>query len=629
MQIGSTPRDGYYGACFLQPTNRTNNIADAKVYCARPGSRLWEADVDGRVLKTSQYKPVDAGQATADNKQSLQLLRRLQPIFGKFIFSHTKNSFCIVDPTTSNIVLSNEHQFHDIDNVKIVNGSTLIIFTSKSQLFSLSCRSIEDCFVDRLTEQKYDECVKLLLANRSYFNEMCRTGGFVAQVLRLQNALTVHNQITDDLKTIFSELTASQLQQTIVVPVVRQQQDNGIFAVDNGFTMNAKNRNHSGPTISADENIRTVLMSASRNLFNKLNIFNDTDDADNTAAVGQVLCDRPSIIPYQNVDQLNHSDEIVATVYRPNRMVVQRETTSNHIALHKQLTAEDKLLQNLFMIYKSSRMSQLSLVERYCTIFDQYDCHTIRELLEKLAIIMQQNNIVETVARLHCYEMYFNYLNHDLIWEFDDEARQFIINGFILINQPVDPVTIVCTDCRFPLMLRKPTACRYRDIGATVMKYFWSRNQLQQCYELAAAVPWTVELLCKFWLNNENDCRNDVAKVIRLVFATSTEAMWLKAIQCAWFGDEAWTECFELMVRMHRQRQMICANCDKCSTNGNGGNAWHTIESHEFYAWSRFLDTLVHQVHGRTAIRLVRQYSSQIPCDAVPKEFYLKCLLLP
>lgn len=622
----------------MQPTNRTNNIADVKVYCARPGSRLWEADVEGRVLKTSQYKPVDVSQSstqnitpiTADNKQSVQLLRRLQPIFGKFIFSHNKNGFCIVDPSTSNIVLCNDHQFHDIDNIKIVNGTTLIIFTSKSQLFSLSCRSIEDCFVDQLSEQKYDDCVKLLLANRSYFYEMCRTAGFVAQVIRLQNALTVDQQITDDLKTIFSELTV--LQQKTIVPVVRQQ-DNGIFAVDNGFTMNAKYRNSSGPTISADENIRTVLMSASRNLFNKLNIFNDTDDVDNTATVSQVLCDRPIIIPYQNVDELNHSDEIVATVYRPNRTVVQREITLNsvqpHIILHKQLTAEDKLLQNLFMIYKSSRMSQLSLVERYSTIFDQYDCHSIRELLEKLANIMQKNNIVETVARLHCYEMYFNYLNHDLIWEFDDEARQFIINGFILINQPIDTVTVLCIDCRFPLMLMKPITCRYRDIGATVMKYFWSRNQLQQCFELAAAVPWTVELLCKFWLNNENDCRNDVAKVIRLVFATSTEAMWLKAIQCPWFGDEAWTECFELMVRMHRQRQMICANCDKCSTIGNGGNAWHSIESHEFFSWSCFLDSLVNKVHGRKAIRLVRQYSSQISCDAVPKEFYLKCLLVP
>lgn len=613
----------------MQPTNRTN-IADVKVYCARPGSRLWEADVEGRVLKTSQYKPVDISQSptqtpTADNKQSLQLLRRLQPIFGKFIFSHTKDGFCIVDPSTSNIVLCNDHQFHDIDNIKIVNGTTLIIFTSKSQLFSLSCRSIEDCFVDHLTEQKYDDCVKLLLAHRSYFYEMCRTAGFGAQVLRLQNALAVDHQITDDLKTIFSELTV--LQQKTIVPVVKQ--DNGVFAIDNGFTMNAKYRTSSGPTISADENIRTVLMSASRNLFNKLNIFNDSDDVVNTATVSQVLCDRP-IIPYQNVDELDHSDEIVAAVYRPNRIVVQRETTSNsapqHIVLHKQLTAEDKLLQNLFMIYKSSRMSQLSLVERYSAIFDQYDCHSIRELLQKLAIIMQQNNIAESDARLHCYEMYFNYLNHDLIWEFDDETRQFIINGFILINQPVDTV-ILCIDCSFPLMLRKPITCRYRDIGATVMKYFWTRNQLQQCFELAAAVPWTVELLCKFWLNN--DCRNDVAKVIRLVFATNTEAMWLKAIQCPWFGDEAWIECFELMVRMHRQRQMICANCDKCSTIGNGGNAWHTIESHEIFSWSCFLDSLVNKVHGRKAIRLVRPYSSQIPCDGVPKEFYLKCLLEP
>ncbi|KAF7701894.1 Hermansky-Pudlak syndrome 5 protein [Silurus meridionalis] len=59
-RVGNKERDGEYGACFLpqmQTGSRTPGAgATQLVYCARPGSRIWEANFSGEVLSTHQFK---------------------------------------------------------------------------------------------------------------------------------------------------------------------------------------------------------------------------------------------------------------------------------------------------------------------------------------------------------------------------------------------------------------------------------------------------------------------------------------------------------------------------------------------------------------------------------------------
>ena len=83
-QIGNKARDGDYGACFLKrplvseksiKTEEKENVSRKrtfslntegessslneshfKIFCARPGSRLWEVTTNGVVIKTHQFK---------------------------------------------------------------------------------------------------------------------------------------------------------------------------------------------------------------------------------------------------------------------------------------------------------------------------------------------------------------------------------------------------------------------------------------------------------------------------------------------------------------------------------------------------------------------------------------------
>uniref|UniRef100_A0A8D3EBC2 Hermansky-Pudlak syndrome 5 protein homolog n=1 Tax=Scophthalmus maximus TaxID=52904 RepID=A0A8D3EBC2_SCOMX len=55
-RVGNKERDGEYGACFF-PQNRGLLVGQPPLlYCARPGSRIWEASFYGEVLSTHQFK---------------------------------------------------------------------------------------------------------------------------------------------------------------------------------------------------------------------------------------------------------------------------------------------------------------------------------------------------------------------------------------------------------------------------------------------------------------------------------------------------------------------------------------------------------------------------------------------
>ncbi|XP_067902207.1 Hermansky-Pudlak syndrome 5 protein [Heterodontus francisci] len=54
-KIGNKERDGEFGACFL-PGAKNIGFPQPLIFCARPGSRMWEVNFEGEVLSTHQFK---------------------------------------------------------------------------------------------------------------------------------------------------------------------------------------------------------------------------------------------------------------------------------------------------------------------------------------------------------------------------------------------------------------------------------------------------------------------------------------------------------------------------------------------------------------------------------------------
>uniref|UniRef100_A0A8C5ABB6 Hermansky-Pudlak syndrome 5 protein homolog n=1 Tax=Gadus morhua TaxID=8049 RepID=A0A8C5ABB6_GADMO len=55
-RIGNKERDGEYGACFFPQSRSPAGGPPPLLYCARPGSRIWESSFSGEVLSTHQFK---------------------------------------------------------------------------------------------------------------------------------------------------------------------------------------------------------------------------------------------------------------------------------------------------------------------------------------------------------------------------------------------------------------------------------------------------------------------------------------------------------------------------------------------------------------------------------------------
>lgn len=55
-QVGTQPRDGHFGACFVRTADGALCI-----YAARPKSRVWVASTDGTVKETHSFRKQIAG----------------------------------------------------------------------------------------------------------------------------------------------------------------------------------------------------------------------------------------------------------------------------------------------------------------------------------------------------------------------------------------------------------------------------------------------------------------------------------------------------------------------------------------------------------------------------------------
>lgn len=140
-QVGKKLRDGEFGGCFYPGSKPQDSMC---IYAARPGSRIWQADLKGSVLKTHQFK-----EALATNPVKLVTYRSDSSIFGStassasttaftklltvwasshnlpFLISWSYNGLCVIDPQAGEIVLWND-ELKDVKDLRCVRNNIYI-----------------------------------------------------------------------------------------------------------------------------------------------------------------------------------------------------------------------------------------------------------------------------------------------------------------------------------------------------------------------------------------------------------------------------------------------------------------------------------------------------------------------
>lgn len=684
--------------------------SETTILCARPGTRLWVVNLDGNVLQTSQFKmalscpptsiydkysqlciepPTSSSSLTTmsatHNKpnerlpQNLQLAK-LQPLFGRYIFAYTKDGFYIFDPCKSSVLLWND-DIRDIQDIKLVNKNSLVIFTTNGNVFTLKIETLEELFSHMLDKKLYANCIQLLLNYREYYRQkFTDTPLYVICLHKLRSALCAledENNDCDDglrekLETNFGDFLS--LNDDVQDEEQKQQpatQTNVIILGagnndDNNVTITSHLKDKFSTKYLLDDNLKSIIISTfsekfSKNIFNKFNFFNDSDTVDvqqpqqqqsnNSQEISSVnklpFSIRQSLVDINVNENCSVDDQIIDNPIRSVFDLLSTNEPSSQpidalLSSVNEKNSEDRLLQNLFMIYKSAQMSNMKLVDRYSQIFDQYDCAGISKLLEKLEFLCIENGENEYQAKRHCLEMYFNYLNPDIIWEFDDESRKFIINGFITVNTINDNNNVnviatseICTGCAFPILLmhnnnknKTEQSLKYPELARTLFKYLWSRNQQRQCMDIVIAVPKTLQIICQYEIQDES---KNVEKLILLLYACDDRQLFVDALQKHTKNQLFWMKTFDVLISLQNAHRMICWNC-----GANNTIKYHLklfdeqlIETISLRSWSYILRLMIQYLDGNTALQLIMNYSNFINCDVIDKDFYLRCLLKP
>lgn len=156
-KIGNKEREGEYGACFFP--GRCAGGQQPLIYCARPGSRMWEVSFDGEVLSTHQFKkllsmpplPVITASSepqydlTVGSSQSLSFPKLLH-LSEHCVLTWTEKGIYIFIPQNVQVLLWSEVK--DIQDVAVYKNELFCLHLN-GKISHLSLLSVERC-IERL-----------------------------------------------------------------------------------------------------------------------------------------------------------------------------------------------------------------------------------------------------------------------------------------------------------------------------------------------------------------------------------------------------------------------------------------------------------------------------------------------
>lgn len=258
-QIGKKLRDGYFGACFynkggfnIDPTqtedkllrnlkNGNSSIVNrdaVKIYCARPGLRLWEANFDSSVVCTHQFRDsLNINASTiihlGESENSvLEISDLSETIFSSFNFGKifTFNDYILtfkadgiyVFDVRSVSLLYWTNYFSDIRDIKVL-GNTIYIWLENNNLKILSLLDIESFITKILSRKQYLLCAQFCLYFIDDVSALIRDSRL--QILKVLNEKLINKEVVCEIQPLLKMIENCRINS--------QKLQNGIYIVDN------------------------------------------------------------------------------------------------------------------------------------------------------------------------------------------------------------------------------------------------------------------------------------------------------------------------------------------------------------------------------------------------------------
>ncbi|XP_039206725.1 Hermansky-Pudlak syndrome 5 protein isoform X1 [Crotalus tigris] len=217
-KIGNKERDGEYGACFF-PVGKSGANQQSLIYCARPGSRIWEVNFEGEVLSTHQFKQLLSSpplpvitiredpeyNISACSPQSLAFPRLLY-LSEHCIMTWTERSIYIFIPQNVQVLLWSEVK--DIYDVAIYKNELFCLHTN-GKVSHLSLLTVEKC-VERLLRRSFWTLAAKMCCLFQNSIVLCRARKLLPvdklEHLKLQLDLSTETDLITQLEELISKL---------------------------------------------------------------------------------------------------------------------------------------------------------------------------------------------------------------------------------------------------------------------------------------------------------------------------------------------------------------------------------------------------------------------------------------
>ncbi|XP_011647990.1 Hermansky-Pudlak syndrome 5 protein homolog [Pogonomyrmex barbatus] len=498
-QIGNKPRNGEFGACFYTHEDTTLNtqkeerninntrgafnlISDSdsnilgenhsKIFCARPGSRLWEVSADGIVVKTHQFKEALAvspvaifrSDSTLESSQREETEREWPPqsvnfshlfvLARKYLFSYTTSGLYIIDPTSASMLLwSNEYT--NISMTAIVDDR-IYLMTCDSEFHCVTLSPLDSLILWLYYSEQYRECLNACFVYKSQLLKAIGTKEII-ELFKVEN-LSLDERVSVLLRPLITLLQVSDNNKPAKL-------DSGIVVV------------HSEDDRFAD---RKAYDCETMSLLQSSEISSD-DSSEIQIGSGK---EREENLAQENTFEITSKDRVDSR-YDSKALAIKDD--DQKADLQENITHRVQSdLQSVYDLANSikSSMSEKELEEiiletdkRMRTVKDSYrDSSGLQNFIYE----------VTRAAELHYYNTLLENISVQLINSIDnDYVMRHLARAFIEINAPA----YARCNCGYPYPIDKTVEPKFLAVGESLIKRY-ANNLPQECNNICDKVPF-------------------------------------------------------------------------------------------------------------------------------------------
>lgn len=639
-QVGSKLRDGAYGACFIPGKNQQQKpppsksffqvseppsedvLSDVKIFCSRPGARLWLADFEASVTCTYQFKNALIQRPTniihidsaTDGRLSItdfSIVPYSIPQvfnFGKtyclpnqFIFTFSSDTLYVFQPDTVCLLFWSNYYDHIVD-VRFVSNY-LYICTEDFTVHVVSVTTLEDLVLKTLFFKQYLLCADLCIHFSDHVRSLIKTSNRIHLISILKDKL-----LESDSESLLEQISPvlNELQEFSASRKASQRLNNGIFVVDNAYFAKQSEESVSEEQSFSEpfqvlKDIRTVvaekLSEGGKNLKEKLQIFEAT--VKNLTTEQKTVVETTELINEKTKQSCETNELVNGKTKDCGEMEEQLD-----VEVVEPVADVNYIVNMLYRQYELTKINKNVEIERLKKILDSKDAASVLDLLDKFKENMDNEKRENEQVQLWCYSQYLKYLSRqnlaNVFENYDCELRAFLCakDAFVLINASPE-----CgCKCGYPLPSAKSKTPHFQNVGQEICKKL--SDSVQDLDNISKQVPYMWKYILKDARKHEN-----ISTLVPLIIQYCDEELFKYFLEK--FTYDIWEDAVKLLIKL-KSRQ--CVNCEVC------------FETEGMLPWTVFGMLMVQSIGGISTVKLLKRHAGFIPSGELDAEFYQMCI---